>query len=188
MKDILQKISLAVAGIIILGLGAFLNKTLLKDEELPSGSSTQNKVSYNALGSPTASSTLTRFFEGNRVVIKSDMMENLHLDIRYSPLTGESNRYMEILIEGSNDGGVNFYPMGSKVIGTDEIDLYVSSTTGYPGLPIVMPGNKISVGSTTYHSQYDTDIIADHIRISARESGTSNFGFFHIRASLSSKE
>lgn len=188
-----KKLIVVIACTVVASVGLSLGIVRLIPQEkldniLPLGSGTQDRATGNAIGTPTASSTLTALFTGNSTVLSSKYMENLHLDIRYSPLTGQSNRYMEILIEESNDNGVNYYPISTKSVGTDNIGIYVTSTNGYTGIPLQIPGDRISVGSTTYHGTYDTDIMADHIRISARESGTASFGFAHIVTVMSAKQ
>ena len=193
MKDFLKKniLLLSLCGIEILGIILLLLRISREHDLL--GSSTQNKVSSDVIATPTASTSINSRYESTTVVFNVKYMENLHLDIRYSPPTSSANRYALILVEGSNDGGVNYFPVSSKVIGTDEIDLYSSSTLNVTeqGLPIIVPGNKITFGSSTYQSTYDADIVADFIKLSVKEFGAGSGnqgGYIYIRSSMTSKE
>ena len=95
-----------------------------------------------------------------------------------------------MLVEGSNDNGTTYFPLATKVVGTQEVDLYVKDLDGNIGIPLIVPGDKVTANTTTYKAVYDTDFVADHLRISAKEaiSGTGTSGNIYIRAVLSSKE
>jgi hypothetical protein len=147
-------------------------------------------VSYHAIGSINSAgtivpSTLTAAYSGNiKTLLKSDM-KHYHLDVSYIPKSGQTNRYADILLEFSHDG-TNFFPLTTVVPTVVEIGDYVSGTDSTTGIPIVVPGDKTSTGGTTYTATYDGESVADYIRISARESGTANFGTLYVGITISS--
>ena len=147
----------------------------------------QTNVSYNAIGNSTTAATLTATYSDNSRVLLSKYLENLHLDIQYTPLTGQTNRFVYITVEATNDEGTTYYQVSNKVVATTETDAYTEDTDGNAGSPIIVPGDKTSAGGTVYYGTVDMDVMADHVRIRAKESGAANFGTLFCRASLSSK-
>ena len=187
---------LIVAAVASLALVISLNQ---KDSESnyisPLGAAIE-KNSYDVIGTASASSTLSGAYTSNRRVIDTKYQTNLHLDIQYRVNSNTSTaKYAEILVEQSNDGGTTFFPLCSKNIGTTEVDCFTESVvpdSRYTdaGIPIIFPGDKTSVVSTTYLGGIDLDILADQIRISARESasGTGSFGSMYIRATTENRQ
>lgn len=181
-------------GIILVIIGlllAVLSWTYIGKNLLPSGSSTRDRVSGDAIGTPTNSSTMTALFEDTRTIMSSAYMQNLNLDIRYSPRgsgLGERN-FIEILVEGSNDGGKNFFPVSissDASYSTSTIAVSPTTTAGYP-VAIRFPAYGITTtGSSTYQGSYPMKIYAEKIRISVREVSTTtlNTGFVYIRATI----
>lgn len=143
--------------------------------------------SYNVIGTAAAAATLTAVYTGNRLAdIHSKYMPNLHLDIQYTPAEGQTNRYAYILVEASNDEGATYFPVAVKSAGTTEVDVFVEDTDGNAGEPLIIPGDKTSTGAVVYSGSVEMTVVADRLRISAKESGSANFGTIYVRATLKS--
>lgn len=147
----------------------------------------QTNVSYDAIGNSTTAATLTATYSDNSKVLLSKYLENLHLDIQYTPASGQTNRFVYITVEATNDDGTTYFQVSNKVIATTETDIYTEDTDGNAGSPIIVPGDKTSAGGTIYYGTVDMDIMADHIRIRTKESGAANFGTVFVRCSMSGK-
>ena len=180
----LKKILIALSVVIVIG-GAIVIFELFKKDLPTSGSGLTERTTYDAIGTAVTSSTLTTAYTGNRKVLSVGNLENLHLDIDYMP--GGPNQYAYVLIEGSNDNGTTYFPMATKVIGTTEIDVYVEDTDGNAGIPMIIPGDKTSASGTYYKSMSDFDLVADHVRISAKESTQTSAGKIYIRTTITSR-
>ena len=195
-----NKSSLKSVGVVLIVLAFFIvqvvgalkqNKpvVIVQSGEKQVGGTGSTRATYDVIGTAAASSTLTGTYSDNRKVLDVTGLENLHLDIRYSTASASSTaKYAYILIEGSNDGGTTYFPMSSKVVATQEIDIYVKDLDGNIGLPLIFPGDKVTANTTTYKGFYDTNFVADHIRISAKEAvfGTGTAGNIFISATLTS--
>lgn len=152
------------------------------------GSSNNERVSYEAIGTNTTSSTLTAAYTGNTKTIQVGYMTNLHLDMSYwTP--SSTNRYASILVEGSNDGGTTYFPVSivDTDVTTNTLRLSVRDMDGNVGVPIEIPGDRISTTSLFYKGMIDLPISSELIKISAKESGSANFGKIYVRATLTSK-
>ena len=140
-----------------------------------------NKVKQEEGGD---SSTLTVTYTDNRKVIVGDFLENIHLDVNFTATS--TNVYALILLEGSNDGGTTYFPIGTKSVGTDEILMYVEDADGNSGIPIIIPGDKTSTAGTGLSGGIDFYMVADHVRVSAKSSSSTSPGTIYVRATLTS--
>lgn len=145
------------------------------------------RSSYNAIGTASSLSSLTNAYSGASTTLTVGYLENLHLDVKYRTAASGTNQYAMILVEASNDGGVTFFPFATKDVTSDEIDLYSVDLNGAAlGIPVVFPGTKTSATGTTYSAGVDFDLVADTIRISAKQSQavttSTEAGTIHIRA------
>lgn len=179
MRKILQPL-FTIVGIV---LGCFLVYNLIPKEL---GYSSPIRTSYDIIGTADTFTAVTSTYAVNRNTIYTGNLDNLHLDISWTPTT--TNEYLLVLLEGSNDEGETFFPLGSKTIDTDEIALNIEDFAGNIGLPIVFPGDKTSATGTIYSAMFDQDLVADHLRISVKSSNTSTpFGSAYVRATVSSQ-
>jgi hypothetical protein len=147
----------------------------------------REKVSYDSLGTISSPVTLTASYGGNRIVHLSKYMPNIHLDIEYIPLLGQTNRYVYILIEASNDDGTTWFPVSSRLISVDRIRVYDEDFDGNIGIPVIVPGDQTSTGGTKYYAFVDLEVVADKIRVSAKEDGAANFGTLYVRTTLTNE-
>lgn len=171
--------------IVLLGVGLFVYmKKDRPDKKI--GGATYDRVSYDIMGTASSPTTTNSVYGGNIRTLVSTGLENLHLDIKYTPASQDSVLY--ILVEGSNDGGTTFFPMTTKTNGTTDIKLYQEGVTSTAGIPITFPGDSTSVSGTAYLAGVDFDMVADHVRVSAKESTTSTKGTLYMRATLTSKK
>jgi hypothetical protein len=148
----------------------------------------QSSASYDVVGVAATPATLTAAYTGNTRTIRvsngNTGPARLHLDFKYTPKAAQTDRYAYILIEVSNDDGVTFFPMTSKVVSTDQIDAYIDDLNGANGIPILVPGDLTSTGGTAYSGNTDHEITATHVKISAKETGVADFGTLYVRATV----
>lgn len=146
-------------------------------------------VYYHAIGTNVAGTitpaTLTAAYSANIKALCKTAMENFHLDIKYTPKAGQTNRYADVLVEFSHDDPnqvttPNWFPLTTIVPTVAEVGVYVSGTDSTTGIPLVVPGDKTSTGGTVYTATYDGTSTADYFRVSARESGSANFGTLYV--------
>lgn len=151
------------------------------------GGSDSDRVSYDVIGTATTSSTLTAVYTGNTKIIRAAYLDNLHLDVSYTPSAGP-NRYSSILVEGSNDGGTTYFPI--SIVDTDAttntLRLSVRDMDGNVGVPVEVPGDRVSAAFVTYKGMIDLPINSELIKISAKENDVANFGKLYVRATLTS--
>lgn len=73
----------------------------------------------------------------------------------YTP--SSTNAYLLLHVSGSIDGGRTYFPLPTRVAGTNEIDVFADGGTGMSatsGIPYVIPGDKTSVALTTVTSTF----------------------------------
>lgn len=135
------------------------------------------KLDYDAIGDASAAATLTAAYTGNTKTLDSKYLNTLHLDIEYTPKAGQTNRFIEIEVRGSNNEGTTFFGIGNKSDTTTKSLLYED-------IPIKFPGDGVSTGGTAMTAQIDIPISHDKIKISVKEDGSANFGTVYIQAAL----
>jgi|SRR5690606_27630135 len=141
--------------------------------------------SYNLFGTLAAPVELTDDPADNSKTLFAKGYSNLTINFKYTPLTGESNRYALILVEVSNDEGTTFVPIAIKQNTPGEILVYVNNADVTDGNPIVIPGTKTTTGGTVYEGSVTIEgIHADFVKISAQEDGSADFGELGARATL----
>lgn len=122
----------------------------------------------NAFGTPSAPKTLTDTYQTWNTAL--DMFRRLHLDIDYTPLLGQTNRFISIRIRYSSDGGVTWRERTLKTNSTTETKLYQA-------VPLIFPGSKVSVGGDLLQGVFDEDgAVSDLVEIGVKESGSGNHG------------
>lgn len=183
-----QKKSVIRIGIILAVIAAVILAVVLIKREKPDQilkGQTYERVSYDAIGTAAAATTTNSLYDGNSRTLLSGGLENIHLDVQYTPASEDSVLF--ILLEGSNDDGDTFFPMGTKSVGTTDIKFYSEGASSTQGIPIVFPGDSTSVSGTLLTAMMDFDMVADHVRIRVKESTTSTKGTVYIRTTLTSK-
>lgn len=147
------------------------------------------KAYYDILGTTSASSTpvsLTSTSTATQLIIPIDKLENLHLDMDYTPAT--TSAYMVVEIEGSRDCSAPWFPISTQLNNSTDIRVFATSTlSGVRGTPIIFPGGGYTATGTRYMGSYDQDILAGCARITVRENATSGFGSAYVAATFSSK-
>ncbi len=148
-------------------------------------STLKEQVYKDVIGVAATPVTLTASFADNRDVMVTKYLPNVHLDVKYTPNAASTNAYVQILVEASNDEGTTWFPLSVKVTGTTEVDVFADSATGMgtaSGVSFVIPGDKTSTGGTAVSASFDLTVVAEQLRISAKESVGSNFGTVYVRA------
>lgn len=147
----------------------------------------------NVIGSQTGSTitaaTLTAAFSGNRTTLECKGFKKFLIEGIFTPGSGSTNQQALILFETSteetNSGPTNFYPFSTDSTGTTEIDVFADS--GYSmstasGIPLVIPGDKTSTaGQAISFSEVFDNLCTSYLRVSARDSGSANFGTLYAR-------
>lgn len=139
-------------------------------------------ISNSLIGSKSAYATLTGVYTGNRTnPIAAKNIRDLTLEVHYIP--GANNQYVEINLEVSNSDALPsaaadwvVYP--SQITSPTELAAY--------DIPIVIPGDKISVASTEEYFAAALEMAYLWFRISIREKTSSGdtptaFGSIHLR-------
>ena len=80
------------------------------------------QVSYDAIGTRAAPATLTAAYTGNTKTLSCKYLPDLQIEVRYTPLLAQTDRYALILVETSNDGGTTFTPVSAKQVTTTGLD------------------------------------------------------------------
>lgn len=147
------------------------------------------QVSYDTIGTRSAPATLTAAYTGNTKTLSCKYLPDLQVEVRYTPLLGQTDRYALILVETSNDGGTTFTPVSAKQVTTTGLELYTEGDTSTDGIPVIIPGDKTSTGGVLYKGTINVqDLQGDFVKISVRESGAANFGTIFLGANLQSKK
>ena len=178
----LQKILLNLAAIAAL-LGG--NYAILKNKPVGTGYGPVRSY-YDVIGTSSTPAVLTASYNGNSTTIRAPYLENLHLNVQFISGNTSTNNYAYILIEGSNNEGQTFFPLAVKDITADEIDLYVKDLDGNIGIPVIIPGDKVSATGTVYKGATDFDMVADMVRISAKTNVSGLTSTLYIRAVVTS--
>lgn len=140
----------------------------------------KDQISYDAIGNSTTAATLTAAFTGNTKTLLCKYLKGLTLDIKYIPKAGQTNRYVEIDVEVSNDDGTTYFPITTKANQDTIINVY-------DGMYITFPGDQTTTGGTTYSGSQSFNITGDYVKIQARESGSDNFGTLYLRTTLTTE-
>lgn len=146
------------------------NKTSEVKQSITGAGNNPVRSYYHTIGTASSPASLTASYAGNSTTLRVGFLENLHLDFKYTTGASGTNQYAMVLIEGSNDDGATFFPLSAKVVGTQEVDVYALDFNGAAGIPVVFPGTKTSATGTTYFGSTDFNLVADTIRISAKQN------------------
>lgn len=200
MKTFLKTASI-IAVIVLLFFGGYLllkpNKEKIEaanylvtevaeSEEFGSGSAFES-IYYNAIGTPTAASTLTQVFENtSSTVVMAKGLNNIVIAGEYTPTSEDSLLYIEV--ERSLDSGTTFLPYSVLQPFPTQTLVYSNgaATTGTEAIPFTIPGGETSVSGTAIGFSFDLTMAADYLRVSLKESTTSTAGSAFIQLLLNS--
>ena len=143
----------------------------------------QSHLSYKSIGTYDSPETLTAVFADNRAIHLSKFLTNLHINGKYTPKAGETDRKLYIKIEVSEDRE-DWHPLAIRQNTTTESLAYVDGADGTFGIPMTVPGDKTSTGGTAIPFNFDLNVVAQWVRISAREDGASDFGTIYLETAL----
>jgi hypothetical protein len=144
-----------------------------------------HSTSYDSIGTASAAATLTAAYTGNTKTLLGKLLPRLHIDYIYTPKSGQTNRYAYVLIEASNDGGTTFFPLSVRQNIATDSKVYIEDLDGANGIPMIIPGDQTSTGGTAYQGFFDLEVDAEFVKVSAKESGSANFGTLYVRTTLS---
>lgn len=130
-------------------------------------------------------STLTTGYTGAGAVSSTNIfgkhLSNIAIGGSYVPKSHGS--VLQILVERSLDNGVTYKPYNVLEVQNDEILVHTSGTAG---MPFTIPGSGTAASGTTIGFDFDLTMIADYIRISAKETTTSTAGTVTAQINLQS--
>ncbi len=135
-----------------------------------------NQVNCKVIGTPTTPITLAATYD-TPIEITAGYFNKLALKLNYIPLTGESNRYVTLKVEFTSDDGVTWQELSNVAATPTETDIYDSATLDFPA-------DHTTTGGVTYTGSIQIPIACDKVRISVKESGSSNFGTMYVRGTL----
>lgn len=142
------------------------------------------QIFVNAIGTPSAPATLTAAYTGNVYRLGAIGFRSAFFKVRYTPAALQTNRYLYMLLEGSDDG-VNYDPIAIKVVSTDQIDILPEDLDGNIGIPYLFPGDLTSTGGVTYKGMFQSDPFSfKYLKLSFKESDVANFGTVSVQLSL----
>jgi len=134
-------------------------------------------LSYDSVGTVAAPATLTAAYAGNSQEHLAKGFRTINFNIRYTPKAGESNRYIEVLVEDSNDDGTSYEDQGAKQYTPSTINVYDNQE-------LTFPGSKVTTGGTTYTVSVPVEVNGEKVKVSVRENGTTDFGTVSIISTL----
>lgn len=143
----------------------------------------KQSLSYDAIGTASAHATLTDDYTDNTFNVPCKYLNNLHLDFIYTPLAGQTDRYVKILIELSNDDGTTYF---KRTVQTNTTTLTRVYDNNDGGVHYVFPGDETSTGGVAYDGYLDDNgIVATNVKISVAEDSAGNHGAMYVKATLS---
>ncbi len=121
-----------------------------------------------------AAVTLTATLSDNlaKIAGRLDDVETIVLEVKYTPKTGQSNRYCELFIEKSSDDSV-YTPICAEVDGAGYNAVY---NHGLKRGPYDSSGATVTTGGTVYYWETTFPASAKYYRVSIHEDGSANFG------------
>lgn len=142
-------------------------------------------ISNSLIGSESTYATLSAVYTGNRTnPIAAENLKELSLEVHYLP-GATTNQYIEILLEISNS---NTLPSAATDWVKYPSQITSPTETASYDIPIVIPGDKISVAATEEYFAAFAELTCLWFRISVRErtsagADPTTFGQCHIRFS-----
>ena len=183
-------ITFCVGAAVILFIGWFLfaRNTVKQATDSFGGGMNFERTAALAIGSSTASSTLTASLGGGSASsspILTKGFPNMVIAGSYLPQSYGSKMFIYIL--RSLDNGTTYKPYDVIESSADDVLVHVSSTagsvTGY-GTPFSIPGVGASASGTSISFSYDLTLAADYVRILVSEVTTSTAGQAHVQLLL----
>lgn len=168
--------------VIIAGIFAWNVQNKTTEQTSLGHGGTFSSINYAAIGTPASPRTLTNSYNGaSSTVLLTNGMPNIVIGGKYTPKSYGSNAY--ILLERSLDGGSTFVPYQTLTAESSDV-LVNTSGTSTTGTPFIVPGNNLygSTSGTPIFFSFDVSLVADYIRISARETSTSTLGTIYVQS------
>lgn len=140
----------------------------------------------SAIGSAASPSTLTTAYTGaSSTTILAEGLPNIVVAGSYLPKSFGSRMYM--LVERSIDKGATYEPYMTLTPETSDVLVNSSGSSTTNGSPFIIPGNSTTAASgTSIGFSFDLTLVADYVRISAKESTTSTAGTLNAQMLLTS--
>ncbi len=181
----LQKKILAVGVGILVGVVVILAFLYWPKNQLGHGGPFES-INYQAFSTSTLTGAYTGAGSVSSSIILAGGLPNIAIAGKYTPKSYGS--IAEILVERSLDHGATFEPY--VTISPESADTLVntSGTGTTNGSPFLVPGNALylSASGTTIGYSFDLTLVADYIRVSAKEVTTSTAGTLNTQVLLTS--
>lgn len=134
----------------------------------------------SAIGSASSPVTLKGTFSGAGAASSSqiaiDGFPNVTIAGTYTPKSHGSFMYLQV--QRSIDNGTTFVPYMTITPETSDVLVNYNGTSSIAGSPFVIPGNAsgTTASGTAITWSFDLTLLADYIKIFAKEVTTSTFG------------
>lgn len=140
----------------------------------------------DAIGSAASPATITsQYGNTTSTEMNSVGLPNVVFGGSYTPKSYGSQLFL--LLERSLDGGTTYKPYAVLGPTTTSTIVYVDGASSTAGIPFIIPtGTGIATSGTAINFTFDLTLVADRIRIRAKESTTSTRGTLNLQAILSS--
>lgn len=180
-----KKYALLLVPIVLL-VGIYLANQLARQNKFGAGVPSQiRRDSIDSVGTEATPINLTSGYTGAGSASSSVMavngLSNFVFSGKYTPKSHGS--IMHLLVERSLDGGSTYRPYNVIEVQSDEVLVHTSGTNG---IPFTIPGSGTSVSGTAMEFDFDLTMVADYIKVSAKETTTSTAGTVYIRTNIHS--
>lgn len=148
------------------------------------------QVYYDAIGTRSSAgvispATLTATASENAsAVFKTQYMDKMSIKVKYTPKSGQTNRFSKLYILESDDN-VNWFSRAIRVTGVDVSDIYTNDPDAAVGIYEKIPNGGVSTGGTAYPVCYNVELSGSkYMKLQASESGAADFGTLYVGISL----
>lgn len=188
LSEIFSKRTFAAIGAVLLFLGGLVSRYALPADqgaELGHGGALESVNYVAAIGSASSPATLTTAYSGASSTPMTAMgLPNMTVAGTYTPRSHGSQ--MLLLLERSIDNGATYQPYNILEPRSTDVLVYTSGSSTTAGIPFIIPGTTGAASGTAIGFSFDLSVVADFIRLSAKEMTTSTAGTLSVRSVLTS--
>jgi hypothetical protein len=179
-----SKVIIAALVPVVLAACAFFLRPSAPTGDLGHGGSLTNAW-YNAIGTQSSPSTLSTSYNGaSSSQILATGVPHLAIAGTYTPKAYGSGLFLRL--ERSLDNGNTWMPYNVISPGATGVLVYTSGSSTTSGAPFIVPGEGqgVATSGTALGFSFDLPIVADRIRIAAKEQTTSTAGTLNLQVML----
>lgn len=187
-ETIFSKRFLAAVGAVLLFLGGLVSRyapPVDQNADLGHGGAFESVNYVAAIGTSASPATLTTAYSGASSTPMTAMgLPNMTIAGTYTPRSYGSKALL--LLERSIDNGATYQPYTVLEPRSTDVLVYTSGSSTTSGIPFIIPGTGGSTSGTAIGFSFDLSVVADFIRLSAKEMTTSTAGTISVRSVLTS--